>query len=82
VALTINDLPVPGIDPATFVYAFTVAPDTMVLADDVHATTQGSANVDVTVTPVGAPVTGYTVVVAVDNGVGAPVDYTVNVTFA
>jgi hypothetical protein len=82
VALTINDLPVPGIDPATFVYAFTVAPDTMVLADDVHATTQGSANVDVTVTPVGDPVTGYTVVVAVDNGVGAPVDYTVNVTFA
>jgi hypothetical protein len=71
---------VTGVVPTTFTYNVTVPTGTTLAVKDVEAQTIGSAEATVTVTKNGT--TGYTVVVAVDNGIGAAVDYTFNVTFA
>jgi len=78
--LSLNGEPVVGVVPGTFTYAVTIPTGTTLIKSGVVTETIGSADVAVTVTKVGT--TGYTVVVAVDNGVGAAVTYTFNVTFA
>lgn len=78
--LTINGDPVAGVSPSTFTYNTTVPTGTTISAKNVVAETIGSADVNIDVTKNGT--TGYTIVAHVDNGVGAPVDYTFNVTFA
>jgi hypothetical protein len=78
--LSIKGVDVAAVVPATFTYATTVPTGTTLTKADVVASTVGSAEVAITVTKVGT--TGYTVVANVDNGVGAPVAYTFNVTFA
>lgn len=79
VGLSIKNVPVAGVAPGAFTYAATVPTGTTLTKADITTTTAESATVLVTVTKVGT--TGYTVVANVDNGVGAPVVYTFNVTF-
>lgn len=78
--LSLNGEAVAGVAPGTFTYATTIPTGTTLVKSGVVAQTIGSADVTVTVTKVGT--TGYTVAVLVDNGVGAAVTYTFNVTFA
>lgn len=80
--LSLLGVPVAGVVPGTTTYAATIPTGSTLAKADVVATTIGSADVNVTVTKVGTPITGYTVAVSVDNGVGAAVVYTFNVTFA
>jgi hypothetical protein len=77
--LSIAGEPVSGVAPATFTYAVSLPAGTSLAKSGIIPNTIGSANTDVTVTKVDA--THSTIVVAVDNGVGAAVDYTFNVTF-
>lgn len=79
-AVSLKGVPVAGVVPGTFTYAATIPTGSTLAKSQVEVSTINSADTDVTVTKVGT--TGYTVVIAVDNGVGAPVNYTVNVTFA
>ena len=80
VGLSIKGVDVAGVVPGTFTYAPTVPTGTTLTKADVVAVTRGAAAVTITVTKVGT--TGYTVVANVDDGVGAAVVYTFNVTFA
>jgi hypothetical protein len=70
---------VSGVAPGTFTYAVSLPAGTSLAKSGIIPNTIGAANTDVTVTKVDA--THSTIVVAVDNGVGAAVDYTFNVTF-
>lgn len=79
-ALSINGEDVPNVEPGTFTYNTTIPSGSTIVKRDVKAKTIDSADVDITVTKVAD--TGYTVLAKVDNGVGAPVTYTFNVTFA
>lgn len=79
-AVSLLGVPVAGVVPGTFTYAPTIPTGSTLKVSDVDAETMGNADTDITVTKVGT--TGYTVVVKVDNGVGAQVTYTFNVTFA
>jgi hypothetical protein len=79
-ALSIGGNDIAGVDPAVFTYNVTLPTGTSFAKAGIIAETIGSADVETTVTNVDA--THKTVVVSVDNGVGAAVDYTFNVTLA
>lgn len=78
VGLSIGGEEISGITPTDFSYDVNLPTGTSMAKANVIPETAGSADTTVTVTKVDA--THYTVVVAVDKGVGAPVNYTVNVT--
>ena len=78
--LTIDGNDIAGVVPGTFTYAVTLPTGTSFAKSGIVPETIGSADTNVTVTNVDA--THKTVVVSVDNGVGAAVDYTFNVTLA
>ena len=75
--IKIAGVSVDGIDPETTAYTLELATGTVVTKAKVLVDVVGSANVVKTVT---ATETGYVVVVSVDPGEGAAVDYTVTVT--
>lgn len=79
-SISLKGVEVPNVAPGTFTYAATIPTGTTLAKSQVELSTINSADTDVTVTKVGT--TGYTVTILVDNGVGDPVTYTVNVTFA
>ncbi len=87
VGIRIAGVDVADVDPADFSYDLELAAGTKVTKSKVLVSTIGSPDVTTTVTVVPADpeaeppvVGGYTVVVKVDNGVGAAKTYTVNVT--
>lgn len=71
---------VEAVDPATLTYAATIPAGETLTKNGVKVSTRDSADVDINVVKVAD--TGYTVTITVDPGAGAPVVYTVNVTFA
>lgn len=77
-ALSIGGVDVPGVVPGTFTYAVNLPVGTSMAKANVIPETIGSADTEVTVTSTDA--THKVVVVAVDNGTGAAVNYTFNVT--
>lgn len=80
VGLSLNGVDIVGVVPGTFTYAATIPTGDTLVKAGVVATTRDAADVTITVMKVGT--TGYTVVASVDNGVGAAVTYTFNITFA
>lgn len=81
VGLSIKGVDVVGVVPGTFTYSATIPTGATLVKSEILATTRDSADVTITVTKLAANA-GYTVVASVDNGVGAAVTYTFNITFA
>lgn len=74
--ITIAGVPVDGVAVATLTYDLVIPEGSVVNKNKVKVDVIGSPDVTKTVTPIDG---GYTVVVSVDSGVGAAVDYTVTV---